>query len=352
MKNIVTKLQQFSTTLFNSLDVAIDLGTLNTRIGIDKKGIVLREPTFIGQNVKTSEFIFFGDEAKEIFGKAPGFISIIKPIQNGIISDFDSTVFLVKHFLQKSVLPFFLSSRFFKNNIVGYTTSTASSTEVEQKAIEESLLKSGFSKVYLLDKSIVTAYGAKLPVFSNKPVFLIDMGGGIIEISVIVMGGIVAQKTIKQAGENMDKLIINYLHLKYGVIIGEQTAENLKLTLLNLKDESLVHTIRGKSLENGLPKSIRVKVGDVKEALFNNLNLIIDSVKEILEATPPELIDEIIRSGIYLTGGLARIPGIDDFISKDLKIPVVIAENPDDATISGIMKIINDKTNLKRVIIR
>lgn len=351
MKNILTNITKFTNSFFSGFEVAIDLGTANTRIAIHEKGVVLREASYIGFNSKTNEFLFFGDEAREIFGKSPGFINVYRPIQNGIISDFDGAVVLMKYFLEKSVNPFFMNRGLLKTRLIAYTTIAASATEVEQKAIEEALIKAGISEVFIIEKPIANAAGIELPVFSNRPIFIVDMGAGSIEMAIIVMGGVVSQKTFKNAGNYMDKLIYNYLHLKYGIILGDLTIENLKINLLDFTDNEKVHTVRGKSLENGLPKSIRVKSGDIKEALSNNFNQMIDAMKEIIETIPPELIDEIIKSGIYLTGSLANIKGIDDFISKDLKIPVIVPQNPQDATILGIMRLIKNKPNLKKVLI-
>lgn len=350
--NILSKLGKTFSRFLGGAKIALDLGTSNTRIGIYEKGVVLREPTYIGLNTKTNEYLFYGQEAKEISGKAPNFINVIKPIQNSIISDFDASVLLVKYFLEKSVYPFYFKKSFLKSKLTAYTVIPTSSTEVEQKAVQESLIKAGLSEVFLIEKPIAAALGAKLSPFSNQPIFIVDTGGGLIEIAVIIMGGIVACKTLKNAGEHMDKLIYNYINLKYGVIIGEQTAENLKINLFNLVENERIVAIRGKSLENSLPKSIRVKSSDIKEALANNINQIIDAVAELIESIPPEIIDGIIKNGITLTGNLAQIAGIDKFITNDLKIPVFIPENPQDAVVTGILKLIGNREQLQKVLIK
>lgn len=352
LRTILSKIQTLSSRLLGGAIVALDVGTSTIRIGIHEKGVVLREPAYIGLNTKTNEYLFFGEEAKEIYGKAPNFIHVVRPLNNGIIADFDANTLLIRHFLEKSVYPFFLNKSFLKSKLIGYTVVPVSSTEVEQKAIQESLLKAGLSEVFLIEKSLATAAGANLPVFSHTPWFVVDIGGGLIEMAVIIMGGIVAYKAVKNAGRHMDGLLINYIHLKYGVAIGEQTAENLKIALFALDNEQKVATVRGKSLENGLPKSIRVKSNDVKEALVGSLNHIIDMAKELMETVPPEIIDGILKNGIVLTGNLARIKGIDAFFTADLKIPVMMAENPEDTTINGLLKLIGDKDHLKKVVIK
>lgn len=352
MPGFINSVSRFSSHFIKGLDVVVDLGTSNTRIGILDKGIVLREPSYIGLNTRTNEYLFFGEEAKEICGKAPNFITVTKPIEHAIISDFDSTVLLVKHFMQKGVYPFFANRGLLRSKLSSYSAVPTASTEVEQKAIIESLLKADMSSVAIIERPLATAAGAKLPIYSKNPFFIVDMGGGLIEIAVIIMGGIVGYKSIKFAGEHMDKLIYNYLHLKNGIIIGEQTSELLKIGLFNFTDESTVLTIRGKSLENGLPKSVRVKSNEIHEALINTFNQIIDTIKELIETVPPEIIDGIIRTGITVTGGLANIKGLETFMSNELKIPVSIPENPQDATVTGLLELLKDKDRLDRLLIR
>ncbi len=352
MNKLLDQINTFSSHFLKGLDVVIDLGTSNTRIGIFEKGIVLREPSYIGLNKKTNEYLFFGTEAKEIYGKAPNFIEVTKPIEHSIISDFDSTVLLVRHFTQKGVHPFFGTRGLLRSKLSCYSVAPTSSTEVEQKAIIESLMKADMGSVSIIEKPLATAAGAKLQIFSKNPLFIIDMGGGLIEIAVIIMGGIVAYKTIKLAGEHMDKLIYNYLHLKNGIIIGEQTAEHLKIALFNLTDENNMLTVRGKSLENGLPKSIRVKSSEIREALINNFNQIVDTIKELMETIPPEIIDGIIKNGATITGGLANIKGLESYISNELKIPVTIPDNPQDATINGLLHLLQDKERFNKLFIK
>ncbi|OGK20011.1 hypothetical protein A3C23_03445 [Candidatus Roizmanbacteria bacterium RIFCSPHIGHO2_02_FULL_37_13b] len=350
-KPFFKKFENLANSLLGSADIAIDLGTSMTRLGIFSKGIVLREPSYIGQNTRTNDFLFFGEEAKEIFGKAPNFIHITKPIEHSIISDFDKTVLLLKHFMDKSVYPFFLNRSILKNKLYAYAVVPTPSTEVEQKATIEALAKVGISETYLIEKPLAIAAGANLAVFSKNPYFVIDLGGGSIEMAVVVMGGIVTFKTLKNAGEQMDKLLYNYLHLKNGIIIGDQTSEQLKISSFSLLDDASVMTVRGKSLENGLPKSIRVRSTEVKEALINNLNQIIDSAKEMMETVPPEIVDGIIKNGLTLTGGMANIKGINRYFSNELKIPVEIPEKPQDCTISGILKLLEQPDKLRQIII-
>jgi len=353
MKNIVSKLSQINFnvgTFFKPTAVAVDMGTSMTRFGIEEKGIVLREPTFVGNNSRTGQMMFFGNDAKDIFGKSPDYIKIIKPFENSIISDFDATVALISDLLKKSVYPYYRSS-FIKKGLAAYAVVPTNSTEVEQRALQEALIKAGFQHAYLVERPIAAAYGADVQVFSNQPTFIMDFGAGSVELAVITMGGIVCSKVLKLGGDYMDKLIYNYLHLKYGLIVGELTAENLKIKLFSLTDSKEVFPVRGKSLENGLPKSVRVTASDIREALATTVNQIIDGIKELIETIPPEIVDGLIKSGLILTGHMALTPGLDKYISNEIKLPVIRARKPEDATVQGLMKLIEDPESLKRVII-
>jgi rod shape-determining protein MreB len=225
-------------------------------------------------------------------------------------------------------------------------------TEIEKKAVEEALSKVGCSNVYVLEKPLVTAAGANLNIFSHQPNLIADLGGGLIELCVITGGGTVAQKTLKNAGDYMNKLIYNYVYLKYGIILGEATCEYLKINVLNFTNEEKGATIRGKSLETGLPKSVRIKTAEIKEALLGNFNQIIDGIKELIESSPPEVIDEIFKRGIILTGGLASIKGIDIFFANEIKMDVYCLEDPIDATIKGLIKISKSHENILKLRLR
>lgn len=339
MDNFIEKIKNFQIPFFSRLQFYLDLGTTNTRIAIKEKGIVLKEPTVIGLNKKTKEYIFFGKEAKEIVGKVPEFISIQQPIINGIISEFDAEVALIRNFIQRSVSPYLSQYQFLKPNLDAAVAVPTIATEIEQKAIEEVLAKVGVSKINLFPKPLATAIGCGFNIFAHKPVFIVDMGGGLIEMSIISGGGIVSQKTIRNGGEHMNKLIYNYIYLKHGIILGEATCEELKINLLSFGEGDKTLMVRGKSLETGLPKSIKIKTSDIKEALLTNFNQIIDSIKEIVELSPPEVVDEIFEQGIVFTGGLSLIPNIDSFFFNELKMKIMLAENRENSTIIGLMKI-------------
>ncbi len=341
MLDFIKKIKNFKIPFLSSFQTYFDLGTSTTKIAIKEKGVVLREPTYLVLNTKTKEYLFIGNEAKKIVGKTPEFLKIIRPIVNGIISDFDAEVVLTKRFIEKSIGPYLKQNNLIKPTIKALTTFPLIATEIEQKAVEEVLLKAGCSSVVMFEKPLATAAGCGFDIFSHQPNLVIDLGGGLIEIAIISGGGIVAGKTVRIAGENMDKLIANYIYLKHGVILGETTCEQLKINILNFENDEKITLVRGKSLESGLPKSIKIRTSEIKEAVLANFNQIIDSVKELIEISPPEIVDEVFNKGIVLTGGLASIKGLEKFFTEELKIKTSVAENHLNATINGLINIDN-----------
>lgn len=349
MLNFIQSLKNFKLPFLSTFDICFDLGTSNTRIAIKDKGKVLNEPSYIALNTSSKDYIFFGNEAKTIVGKTPEFVKIIRPVVSGVISDFDAEVVLVNRFINRSVNVYIKNFSLFRPQLRAIASVPYIATEIEQKAVEEVLLKIGFSSVFLVEKPIAAAIGSGINIFYHHPHLLIDLGGGLIEISVVSGGGIVADKTLKAAGDSMNHTLANYVYLKYGVILGEATCEHLKIYLLNFNDENKTFTVRGKSLENGLPKSIRIKSYDVKEALLGHFTQIIDAMKEIIEISPPEVVDEIYERGIIIVGGLANVSGIDRFLSSELKIDVAVAANADDTVIKGLLKIISSHEDLVKL---
>jgi len=339
MTNLLGKLRNFNIPFLSSLQLYFDIGTSVTRIAIKNKGVVLREPTYLGFNTKLKEPIFFGAEAKSIIGKTPEFIKISRPLVSGIISDFDAEVYLMKYFLEKSVEPYLHQNRLIKPTMKALVSYPVIATEIEQKAIEEILLKAGCNDVTIIEKPIATAIGCGIDIFSHHPHLIVDLGGGLVEISIVSGGGIVSCKTLKSAGEHMDKTIANYVYLKHGLILGEATAEKLKTATLNFTGEEVITLVRGKSLETGLPKSIKMRTGEIKEALLSNFGQIVETTKELIEVSPPEVVDEIFGSGVVLTGGLAGVKGIEKFFTDELKINVYRAANHLDTGINGLISL-------------
>jgi len=350
MFNFTDFLRKIKLPFFANFEIYFDLGTSITKIAIKDKGVILREPTFLGYNSRTKDYSFNGTKAKTILGKTPEFIKIIRPIVSGVISDFDSEVFLLEKFLEKSVY-LYTGNKTIKPMMVGIATVPTIATEIEQKAVKEALLKIGMSQVFLIEKPLATASGAGLNIFSHEPTLIADLGGGLIELSIVGSSGILSQKTLKNAGDQMNKTIFNYVYLKYGIILGEATCENLKIEILNFKDSEKIIVTRGKSLENGLPKSVKIKSSDINEALRSNFNQIIDGIKELIESSPPEVVDEVMQKGVILTGGLSRIQGIDKFFEEELKVAVNICDKHEYATINGLMKITRNEKDFEKIII-
>jgi rod shape-determining protein MreB and related proteins len=351
MINFTELFNKFKLPFLTNTYLCFDLGTSKTKVGIKDKGVTISEPTYLGYNLRSKEYIFFGKEAKSIVGKTPDFIKIIRPVVSGVISNFDAEVELLKTFINQSV------NIYFQKNIIKPVYQAISiippiATEIEKKAVEEALNKIGISNTFIIEKPLATASGCGINIFSHTPNLIVDMGGGLIEISIVSGGGIVSHKTLKSAGDHMNKLIYNYCYLKYGLILGESTCESLKIDLLNFVDKEEILTIRGKSLENGLPKSVRIKSSDVKEALLSTFNQISDGIKELIESSQPEILDELLNKGIIITGGLAQIKGIDTFFTKEIKIDVNIAQNPQHSTINGLLKLSESINTVEKIALR
>lgn len=352
MVNFISNLTKLKDSLFSNFDVCFDIGTTNTRIAVRNKGIVLRESSCLGINLNTKEYIFFGEEAKHIIGKTPHFIKIIQPVVTGVVSDFDAEVALILKFFNKSVEPYFHSYRLIRPALRAIASVPYIATEIERKAIEEVMYKVGFQSVCLIESSLASAIGSRIDIFSHKPHLIVDLGGGLIQITIISGGGIVSEKTLKTAGNHMNHGIAHYAYLKHGIILGEATCESLKNNLLDFSnDGNQTELVRGKSLENGLPKSIRIRSSDIKEALINNFLQINDAIKELIEGSAPEVVDEIYENGIILTGGLAKIKKIDLFFKQELNIKVFTNDSPSETIINGLLAIAKNETHLNTLTI-
>jgi len=337
------KLFHGSFSIIPKIRLYLDLGTTNTRIAIEDKGLLLNEPTCIGFNKLTNQYIFYGKEAKTIIGKTPDFIKIIKPLGGGVIVDFDVTVALLKHFIEKAVHPYLANYRVIKPTISVVATVPICATEIEKKAVIECLQKANCSEIIIINKTLATATGSGADINSHTPCLAVDMGGGLIEIGIVSGGGVIAYRVIKNAGEVMNKLVMNYAYLKNGIILGESSCEDLKIKLLRFNQDSDSLPVRGKSLENGLPKSIKMTSTDINEALLTNLNQITDTIKEIVEFVQPEIVEEIYKNGVFLSGNLAKAPNIADFFQKELNINTNLVETFGETTITGLSKIGQNK---------
>jgi len=351
MASIITNLKNLRIPFFSSFYVYFDMGTSNTRIAVGEKGVVYREPSYLGLNTTTKEFLFFGQEAKTIIGKTPDFIKIIRPMSSGILNDFDAQVEYLRHAIDTSVRPYMAEFSILKPPIHGITCTPSIATEIERKAVVESLQKSGCTQVTLVDRALATAAGCGFDIFSHEPKLVMDLGGGLIEMSVISGGGVVTQKALKTAGNNMNKIVANYTYLKHGLVLGENTCEDLKIKLLNFENQEDTINVRGKSLETGLPKSIKLKSSDIREALISQFHHVVDATRELIENAPPEIADAIFKNGIALTGRIAGIKGIDKYFIEELKIDTYVVDHHADATIYGLIRLNKTPEHLYKIAI-
>lgn len=312
-------------------DIGIDLGTANVLIHVKGKGIVMNEPSVVAIDTKTNEVLAVGEEAYLMVGRTPGHIRAIRPLEGGVIADFDMTEAMLTHFIDKLNVKGFLS----KPNIL--ICCPTNITAIEQKAIIEAAEKSGGKNVFLEEEPKVAAIGAGMDIFQPSGNMVIDIGGGTSDIAVLSMGGIVTSRSLKVAGDALDNDITQYVKKKHNLLIGERTAEDIKKQIGTIYDNGQNDTmeVRGRDLVNGLPRTVTISSSEIYEATKETMLQIVQYAKDVLEQTPPELSADIIDHGIILTGGGALIDGIDQLFAEELKVPVFIAENPLDSVALG-----------------
>lgn len=314
-----------------SRDIGIDLGTSNTRVA-DKKGhIIINEPSVVAVDVKSKRVLATGNEAKNMIGRTPGSIVAVRPMRAGVIADFDMTADMLHDFMDRS------TSRnvFTKTRVVVSVPSDV--TEVERRAVEDAVRSAGAQEVELIEQSMAAALGAGLPVYEATGSMIIDIGGGTTDIAVLSLGGIACCNSIKVGGEAMDDSIVTYMRKTHNLLIGERTAEDIKLKIgsaLEYDGEAAME-VRGRNLTDGLPGSVEITSSDIREVLQEPVGQILTSVKETLEVTLPELSADIIDRGIYLTGGASRLRGLRDLIENEIKIPIIVPENSTDCVALG-----------------
>ncbi len=314
-----------------SKDIGIDLGTANVLIHLKGKGIVLNEPSVVAMDKKTGKVLAVGEEARRMVGRTPGNIVAIRPLKDGVIADFDVTEAMLKHFITKLNLKGFLS----KPRIL--ICCPTNITSVEQKAIREAAEKSGGKKVYLEEEPKVAAIGAGMDIFQPSGNMVVDIGGGTTDIAVLSMGDIVTSESIKVAGDVFDNDILHYIKREYKLLIGERTAEQIKITIGTVWPQTRKESmeIRGRDMVTGLPRTIEINSDEIARALHESASMIVQSAKNVLEKTPPELSADIIDRGVIITGGGALLHGIDQLLIEELRVPVFIAENPMDCVAIG-----------------
>lgn len=316
-----------------SQDIGIDLGTANTLVFIKGKGIVIREPSVVAVDQRSNppRVVAVGIEAKDMIGRTPGSITAVRPLKDGVIADFEITSDMLKAFIKRASS----SSPFMRTRVMICIPSGV--TEVERRAVYDAAKSAGAKYVSLIEEPMAAAIGAGLPVSEAIGSMVVDIGGGTSEVAVISLGDVVTSRSVRVAGDNFDEAIIAYIKKKYNLLIGERTAEDIKITIGSAYpyDGEGAMNIKGRNLMDGLPKNIEISSEEIREALADPVNQILDAVRATLEKTPPELAADIIDKGIMLTGGGALLRGLDKLIAGETKIPVLIAEKPLDCVVDG-----------------
>jgi rod shape-determining protein MreB len=305
-------------------NMGIDLGTANTLVHVHGRGIVLREPSVVALNKNTNEVLEVGEEAKRMLGRTPGHIVAIRPLKDGVIADFDQTERMLRYFIEKCNRR---RGWLYPQVVVGIPSGV---TEVERRAVLEATRKAGARDAFLIEEPMAAAIGAGLPVAEPQGSMIVDIGGGTTEVAVISLSGIVTSRSVRIAGDEIDEAIAAYVRRQYNLFVGDRTAEDIKLQIgsaFRLENE-LTMQVRGRDLLSGLPRSLTLTSQEIREAIMEPVNQIVEAVKIALEVTPPELAADIMDSGIYLAGGGALLRGIDRLIHEETSMPVVIAEEP------------------------
>jgi len=334
---------------FFSHDIGIDLGTASTLVYVERQGIVVNEPSVVAINQKTGQIVAVGHDAKNMLGRTPGHISAIRPLIEGVISDFEVTEEMLAYFIKKVHKD---KNRFFARPriVIGIPSGI---TEVERKAVRDAAINAGAREVYLVEEPMAAAIGIELPIQEPSGNMIVDIGGGTTDVAVISLGGIVAAVNLRVAGDKLNSDIMNYLRDEFKMFIGERTAEDIKISVGAASldtQEKLETTIRGRDVLTGLPREMRITSEDIKNAISKSVKILVDSIKEVIEDTPPELVADIMQRGIFLVGGGAYLRGLDKLIEKETKIPVFIDKDPLTAVVRGTGKILEDIEGLRKVL--
>lgn len=332
-----------------SRDMGIDLGTANTLVYVKDRGIVINEPSVVAINTRTDEILAVGEEAQKMVGKTPSHIVASRPLVDGVISDFEVTERMLKHFIDKvhhesfAILPR-------PRVVIGIPLGV---TEVERKAVEDATLHAGAREVYLIEEPMAAAIGTRLPIQDATGNMVVDIGGGTTEIAVISLGGVVAWKSLRTAGNELNENIVSYARDHFNLLLGERTAEEIKIAIGSASDEVEEQSaeMRGRDLISGLPKEVTITSSQVREAIARSTRLIIDNIKSTIENTPPELVADIFSRGIVLCGGGALLRGLDRAIHRETEIPVHIADDPLTCVVRGTGIVLEDLDHLRDVLV-
>jgi len=343
----IKKIREKIGTMF-SCDIGIDLGTANTLVYMPGKGVVLNEPSVVALNQKTGQVVAVGSEAKKMLGRTPGHIVAIRPLVDGVISDFEVTEEMISYLLKKTLAEqkHLLGPRV----VVGVPSGI---TNVESRAVRDATMNAGARKVYIVEEPMAAAIGIRIPVNEALGNMIVDIGGGTTDIAVISLGGIVRSKNLKIAGDRLNDDIITYVRNEFKILIGEKTAEEIKITLGRVlpDDETIESAVRGRDLVTGLPREVILTDSDIREAIAQSISTLIEGVKEVLESTPPELVSDIMKRGIFLVGGGALIKNLDQLLAEEVEIPVHVATEPLTAVARGAGIILENVDQYKDVLI-
>lgn len=326
-RSLINKIKRYL-----SSDIGIDLGTANTLVYVPGKGVVLNEPSVVAVNTKTGQVVAVGSEAKRMLGRTPGHVQAIRPLVDGVISDFEVTEEMISYLVKKAIQE--------HKTILGPTVVVgipSGVTNVESRAVRDAVINAGARKVYVVEEPTAAAIGIRLPI--NEPVgnMVIDIGGGTSDIAVLSLGGIVRSKNLKIAGDRLNNDISTYIRSEFKILIGERTAEDIKVQLSNMVqgEHPLEAPIRGRDLVTGLPREVIITDSDIREAIAHSIGALVEATKEVLESTPPEIVADIMKRGIFLVGGGALIKGLDVLLQAELQIPVHVAQEPLTAVARG-----------------
>lgn len=363
---------------FFSHDIGIDLGTANTLVWVKGKGIVIREPSVVAMRKRTKQVIAIGSEAKKMVGKTPTSIVTIRPLKGGIIADFDATEAMIAHYIKQvhemggSIQSLLARPRV----VIGIPSSV---TEVQRRAVWEATLSAGARQAFLIEEPMAAAIGEGITVSGSTGIMVVDIGGGTTEIAIISLGGIVVSRSLRYAGDDMDQAILHYVRLRHGLLLGEKTAEDVKIKIGSAyqksgkrkaesakrsKEEKLEITkdndieeehgeriaiIRGRDIETGLPRSIRISESEIREALSPVLTQIIEGIADVIEEAPPELLGDVLERGILVTGGGSKLAGLDQMIVERTHMPVILSDDSLTSVVRGTGKVLEDEDLLNRV---
>lgn len=333
---------------FLSHDIGIDLGTANTLLYLRGKGIVINEPSVVAVNSKTGRVVAVGKEAKQMLGRTPAHITAVRPLVDGVISDFEVTEEMILYLMNKCQREH--KKMFGPRVVVGVPSGV---TNVETRAVRDATRNAGAREVFVVEQPMAGAIGIRLPVMEPVGNMVIDIGGGTTDIAVISLGGIVRSKNLKIAGDKLNNDIISYIRSEFKILIGEKTAEDVKMTIgVVMPDRPpLEMTIRGRDLVTGLPREVVITDSDIREAMAQSIDTLVESVKQVLETTPPEILADVMQRGVYLVGGGALIKGLDALLHEFLKIPVHVSDDPLTAIARGTGIILEDLETFREVLI-